>query len=111
MLSVLYNLIHLTFSQHPCINLGKLGYTKARFLSLSTTDIVARSFLAVGAVLCTQGCLVASAHYMSTAPSPALTTNQRRQTLPNVSGEGVQKCLLLEDLCAKVSNSHQILKA
>ena len=48
MLSVWYNLIHLIFSQHPCINLGKLGYTKARFLSLSATDIVGQIILGCG---------------------------------------------------------------
>lgn len=39
-LSVLYNLFHVILSQHPCIDQGKLGYSKAEFLNLSTTDIV-----------------------------------------------------------------------
>lgn len=109
--SVLYIIFHLTFSQHLSINQGKLAYTKAGFLSLSTTDILGQI------ILCGGGCAVHSRmlssiyalHANSTFPS---CDNQK--TPPDIT-----KCLRVgsatspqfEDQYAKVSNSDHILMA
>ena len=86
------NRVPICFFYGTAISLDQ-AHTEGTEVSISGSG----SFLVVGAILCIQGCLAASTHYMPAAPSPVVTKNHCLQTLPHVSVWGVQKHILSED--------------